>query len=118
MKYDFSYNIYKSVFDSILAGDKKYEIRLLNDKSKNISIGDIGKFQVIDGNSFIKIKVTKKIIFENIDDLFSHRDIVLTSAKDYTKEKFKSAMYDIFGQDKVINSKIVAIGFEVLDIIK
>ena len=35
---------------------------------------------------------------------------------DYTKDEFKLAFYEIFGKDKVDNSKIVGIEFRVKEI--
>ncbi len=108
----YEYRIYKSVYDDMITGKKKVELRLLTDKSAKIKKDDLIRFKVVDDDKYLLVRVTDKYLFDNIDDLFKHKDIVLQSAKDYTKEELTQALYEIFGKDNVLNSKIVGIAFE------
>lgn len=108
----FEYRIYNTVYDEIVHGKKRIEFRLLNEKSESIKIGDEIRFKIEDDDSkFILTEVTNKYIYEDIDDLWKHRK-VLTNVLGYSKEEFVSAFYEIFGKEKVLNSKIVGIEFK------
>ena len=45
---EFEYRIYEEVYNDMLSGKKTIEFRLLNEKSRNIQIGDNIKFIVSD----------------------------------------------------------------------
>ncbi len=104
----YNYNIYKSVYDDMKCGKKTVEFRLLNEKSEKIKIGDTIYFKVVDSDLILKTTVIDKFIYNDIDDLWNHKE-VLNNVLNYTKEQFKSAFYEIFGKDNVLNSKIVGI---------
>lgn len=108
------YRIYKSVYDEMIIGKKNIEIRLLNEKSEKIKIGDKIKFQVTHAYSYLIVEVTNKYIYEDIDELYENRDIVLNCVKNYTKEECLNALFEIFGKEKVLSSKLVGIEFKIL----
>lgn len=109
------YKIYKSVYDDMLSGKKNIEFRLLNEKSDKIKLGDKIKFKVVDNdNLYILTNVVEKIVFNNIDELWGHKEILSTNVLGYTKEEFINAFYGIFGKENVINSKIVGIKFNLI----
>lgn len=109
------YRIYKSVYDDILLGKKNIEFRLLNEKSDKIKPGDKIKFKVLDNDSlYILTNVVEKFVFNNIDELWEHKEILPNNVLGYTKEEFISAFYNIFGKENVINSKIVGIKFSIV----
>jgi len=109
------YRIYKSVYDDMLSGKKNIEFRLLNEKSERIKPGDKIKFKVLDNdNLYILTNVVEKFVFNNIDELWEHKEILSNNILGYTKEELTSAFYNIFGKEKVINSKIVGIKFNII----
>lgn len=107
------YRIYQSVYEEIMYGKKNVEIRLLNEKSEKIKIGDKIKFIVLDSGLYIIVEVTNKYIFSNIDELYENKDIDLNCVMNYTKKECEHALFEIFGKDKVINSKLVGIEFKI-----
>lgn len=109
------YRIYQSVYDEMLNGNKNIEIRLLNDKSRNIKIGDKIRFQVVNSNLYLVVEVTNKYIYANFDEFWKNKDIVLNSAKNYTREECLNALFEIFGKEKVLNSEFVGIEFKILN---
>ncbi len=109
------YRIYQSVYDDMIMGKKNIEIRLLNEKSENIKIGDKIKFQVKDTDLYLIVEVTNKYIYSDIDELYENKDIVLNCVKKYTKEECLNALFEIFGKEKVLNSKLVGIEFTILN---
>jgi len=106
------YKIYQNVYDEMISGRKNIEIRLLNEKSKKIKIGDTIKFQVLNSSKYIIVEVTNKYIYDNIDELWKNKDLILNSTMDYAKEEFTNAIYEIFGKENVLNKKIVGIEFK------
>lgn len=109
----FEYRIYESVYYDMISGKKTIEFRLLNEKSNKIQKGDEIKFEVVDDeNKSILVEVLDKYFYNNIEDLWNHKED-LSTVKDYSKEELKNAFYQIFGKDKVDSSKIVGIKFKV-----
>lgn len=81
------YRIYKSVYDDMLSGKKNIEFRLLNEKSENINQDDKIKFRVLDNdNLYILASVVEKFVFNNIDELWKHKEILSNNVLGYTKE--------------------------------
>ena len=112
---DFEYKIYKNVYDDIINGIKTTEFRLLNDKSNSIKQGDKIKFKVLDDESkYIVVEVLNKYIYENIDDLWEHKEALSNNILSYNKEEVINAFYKIFGKETVLNSKIVGIEFKLM----
>ena len=112
----YEYRIYKSVYDEIINGTKTIEIRLLNDKSDKIKSGDTIKFNVVDSNLSITVKVLDKYIYDNIDLLWQDKDIVRESTMNYTKEEFTNLTKNIHNMEtnKSIWSKILHIAITIL----
>lgn len=113
MKNSFNYKIYQNVYDAMISGKKNIEVRLLNEKSAKINIGDEIKFSVLDSEKYLLVEVTNKYIFDDVEELWKHKDIVLSSAIDYTKDEVKNKLYEIFGKENVLNSKLVGIEFKI-----
>ena len=107
------YKIYQSIYNDMISGKKDIEFRLLNEKSNNIKKGDIIKFNVLDSDKYLLVKVTDKYIFDNIDELWKNKDTVLGNTMEYNKEKFTELFYEIFEKEKVNNTKIVGIKFNI-----
>ena len=109
------YRIYKSVYDNILSGKKNIEFRLLNEKSDKIKPSDKIKFKVLDNdNLYILTNVVEKFIFNNIDELWNHKEILSNNVLGYKKEELIKNFYSIFGKENVINNKIVGIKFNII----
>lgn len=109
----FEYKIYDTVYEDMASGKKMIEFRLLNDKSKRIKNRDEIKFYVVNNkDKAILVEVIDKYFYDNIDDLYNHKEH-LSTIRNYTKEELKDAFYNIFGKEKVDSSKIVGIKFKV-----
>lgn len=111
---NFEYKIYRKVYDNILAGIKRVEIRLLNEKSSKIKIGYTIKFSVADDeNIYLNVRATNLYHFNNVEDLWESKDFIILD-KETTPEEFVKLFYEIFGEDKVRNHTIIGIEFEVI----
>lgn len=100
----------------MVSGKKTIEIRLLNEKSDSIKIGDEIKFVVLDEEEkYVLVEVINKYIYNDIQHLWNYKE-VLDNILNYTKEDFINAFCNIFGKEKALNSKIVGIEFKLKDI--
>lgn len=112
---NFEYRIYEQVYDDIVNNIKTIEFRLLNEKSQSIKIGDKIKFKVVnDDEKYILVEVLNKYIYEDIEDLWNHKEVLNNNILNYSKDELTNAFNEIFGKEKVLNSKIVGIEFKVL----
>ena len=112
----FEYRIYNDVYKDIVIGKKTIEIRLLNEKSNSIKIGDEIKFIVLDNDTkYVIVKVVNKYIYNDVEELWNNKE-VLKNVLNYTKEEFINALCNIFTEEKVLNSKIVGIEFKLKEI--
>lgn len=113
---NFTYKIYDNVYKDIVSGKKTIEFRLLNEKSGSIQIGDEIKFEVVENETkLVIVNVLDKYIYKNIDELWNSKE-VLNNSLNYTKDEFINVFYNIFGKEKVINSKIIGFKFEIKEI--
>ncbi len=111
----FNYRIYSIVYDDIKNGKKNIEFRLLNEKTERITNGDIIKFSVVDEeNKSVIVRVIDKIVYDNLEQLWNDKSSIENNILEYKKEEFINAFNNIFGKDKVDNSKIVGIKFELV----
>ena len=108
----FEYRIYDTVYDEIISGKKTIEFRLLNEKNESIQSGDEIKFKVLnDKNKYILVEVVNKYIYDNLEELWNHKEII-NNTLNYSKDEFINAFYNIFGREKVENTRIVGIEFK------
>lgn len=111
---EFEYRIYEEVYNDMLSGKKTIEFRLLNEKSRNIKIGDKIKFIVADNEEkYLIAKVIDKYIYDTLEALWNDKDR-LNNSLNYTKEEFINAFNNIFGEENVNNSKIVGFKIKIL----
>mgnify|MGYP005788452919 FL=1 len=111
---NFEYKIYRKVYDNMIAGTKKVEIRLLNGKSNKIKIGDKIKFSVVDDeNTYLNVRVTNLYNFKNIEDLWKNKNFIVLD-KNLSKEEFVKLFYEIFGEGEVKTHTIIGIEFEII----
>ncbi len=111
---EFEYRIYEEVYNDMLSGKKTIEFRLLNEKSRNIQIGDKIKFIVADNEEkYLIAKVIDKYIYDTLEDLWNDKDR-LNNFLNYTKEEFIKAFNNIFDEENVSKSKIVGLKIKVL----
>lgn len=107
----YTFRIYREVYEEMISGRKTIEIRLLNDKTEKIKAGDIIRFNVLNSDEYLLVKVTGKKIYNDVEDLWNNKEILLNSSIYSNKEELKKILCDIFGEEKVLNSRIVGIEF-------
>ena len=106
----FDYQVLDNVYEEILFKRKSVEIRLLNDKSQKINVGDYLLFHRLNDLKKIKVRVTKKEIFNSLGDLFMKIDTkkILTNSSQKDIENLLKNIY----KEAFYQSKFVAFYFE------
>lgn len=107
------YTIDPEVYHEMRYGTKNVEIRLWNEKSQKIQIGDKIKFRVENTEKYLIVEVTNQSIFTTIDELYENEQIVQNCVMHYTKEECRNALFKIFGKENVPSSKLVGIEFKI-----
>ena len=111
---EYKYRIYDTVYEDIVSGKKTIEYRLLNDKSRDIKIGDKILFTVVDNDKKkVLVEVINKYIYSDLEELWNSNNSI-NNTLNYSKDEFINAFYNIFGKEVVINSKIVGIEFKII----
>lgn len=111
---EYTYNIYNDIYYLMLAGKKDIEVRLLNEKSEKILVGDFITFNNLDEKGkYIKTKIIKKTIYKDVDELLldNYIERILPGR---SKEDLVEILVKIFKED-FNSSKLVAFKFKYID---
>lgn len=110
---EYSYKINNDVYNWMISREKDIEVRVLNEKSLTIQIGDIITFNNLDNNGkFVKMRVKEKNILENINELLTKFSIERIMPR-HTKEELIGMLKTIYG-DELSKKQIVAFELEYL----
>lgn len=108
---EYKYKILDSVYYWILSKQKNIEVRLLNEKSEKIQVGDYITFINLDHmEKYIKVKITDKKVISSIEELLEKYDINHIMPN-HTLEDIKETLINIYGNES-IETKLVAFKFE------
>ncbi len=100
-------------FDCINNGTKKIEIRLNDEKRKNIKIGDEIVFEDLDNQERkVKVKVTNLYYEHTFDDLLNKFDASIFGDSNTTKEELINTLNKIYSTEEQEKYGIVGIGIE------
>ena len=88
-------------FDFMKNGTKRVELRLYDDKRKNIKIGDEIVFKKLpDLKEELLTYVTDLVIESNFKELTSHFDISKYADKSVFKEEFLNDLYKFYSKEE------------------
>lgn len=111
---ELEYKITEQVYNWIVVGTKKIEVRLYNEKASKIKINDIIKFRVLDNEyKYIYVRVTELLVYENIHELL--KNVNINEVANVDENTLEKMLYEIFGEEKVKSHKIIGIRFEVIE---
>ena len=89
-------------FNKIVDGSKTIELRLYDEKRREIKLGDIIEFSKVDGNETIKRKVTALLNFQNFEALIDCLPLSLFGhANKQSVKKGVNEIYSIEKQNKL-----------------
>lgn len=98
------------IYDSFINGTKRIEIRLLDDKRKEIKIGD--KIKIMkrpDFNETFDAIVEDLLYFDNFNDLFDNIDNTLLFDKPYTRESILEELNKFYPEEEQKELGVVGI---------
>ncbi len=98
------------IYDSFINGTKRIEIRLLDDKRKEIKIGD--KIKIIkrpDFNETFDAIVEDLLYFDDFNDLFDNIDNTLLFDKPYTRESILEELNKFYPEEEQKELGVVGI---------
>ena len=112
---EYTYKILDSVYYWMLSKQKNIEVRLLNEKSKKIQVGDFITFINIEHEEkFIKVKIIDKKVFNSVEEILEKYDINQIMPN-HTLEDIKESLIKIY-VDKSIIKKFVAFKIKYLSL--
>lgn len=112
---EFEYRITEEVYDRIITGTKRIEVRLYNEKSSQINIDDIIEFKVFNNEDLnIRVKVVALLKYKTIRELLNDVDNSLVFNEKISNEELEDMLINIFGEEEVKTHNILGIKFEIL----
>ena len=102
-------------FDCIKNGTKRIELRLNDEKRKNIKIGDIIIFEELKDNPrYLKTKVIDLYYEDNFNDLIDKYDIKLFADENTTKQELIDVLNEIYPINNQTKYGVVGIRIEII----
>lgn len=103
-------------FNYIKEGSKRIELRLNDEKRKDIAIGDMIVFEEqVEEPRYLKTKVVDIYYRTNFDELINEFDIELLADKNIKKEELKEVLEKIYPQEVQLQYGVVGIKIEIIE---
>lgn len=107
--------LHPKYYNFILNGTKRLEIRLFDEKRKQIKIGDTIKFsKVSDLNESFNAKVIELLRYNSFENMFKDFDISILSDKSMTKEELITVLEQFYPKEKQEQYGVLGIRIELL----
>lgn len=101
-------------FDYIKYGNKRIEIRLNDEKRKNLKINDIIIFEKLEDTEYLKTKIVNIYKYDSFSDLINDFDIKLLADVSITKEQLLKILNEIYEKEKQDKYGVLAIEIELI----
>lgn len=102
-------------YDYILKGTKRIEIRLFDEKRKQINLGDtITFFKEPECKESFTVKVIGLLRYQTFEELFKHFDISILADKSMSKEQLINVLEQFYTKEKQNQYGVVGIEVEIL----
>ena len=98
-------------FKRIISGDKSIEIRLYDEKRRQIKEGDIIEFRNMDTDETLNVKVIRLYVFNTFNELFNNID---SSKFGYDIETLNNLIYKIYTKEEEKEYGVVGIEIKVM----
>ena len=107
--------LHPKYYNFILNGTKRIEIRLFDEKRKQIKIDDTIKFsKAPDLNESFNAKVTGLLRYNSFENMFKDFDISILSDKSMTKEELITVLEQFYPKEKQEQYGVLGIRIELL----
>jgi len=108
-------HLLNSVYDSVLNGIKKVEIRLLDDKRKKIKVGDTILFvNNFNEDKTFKVMVTKLRVFNDLNEVMNKYSLKTIYKDDSSYEELIDTYNSIYTMEEQDKYKVLAIEFKLI----
>lgn len=102
-------------FNYIKEGTKRIEIRLYDEKRKQIKLGDTIKFQKeTELQKEINVKVTGLLRYNTFEDMFKDFNIEILADKNMTKKELLNVLEKFYSKEKQEEYGILGIRIELI----
>lgn len=109
-------HLHPEVFDIVNLGIKNVEVRVNDEKRRNLKIGDKLLFLKRPDDIYTLSAVIKNLVyfkdFSEVVDNYSMERLYLSNT---TRDEYISLMKEFYSDDEVIKNGVVAIEFELID---
>lgn len=107
------YTLYDKPFISIASGQKDIEMRLYDEKRKEIQIGDYIEFARLDGSQKIKTRVVGLHVFDSLHDLYQAFDKERLGYS-MSEEANPSDMEQYYTKEKIASNRVIGIEIKLI----
>ena len=105
----------KEYYDYIKDGTKRIEIRLYDEKRKQVKLEDIIRFHLLDNeNEYLEVKVKGLLHYKNIESLISNNDIKLLTKEGMPKEELITIFNNIYEKNEQDKYGVLGILFDII----
>lgn len=109
-------HLHPDVFEIVRLGDKDIEVRLNDEKRRELKVGDTLVFlKRPNDDEEIRAKVVDLSYYDNFEELVEHYDMKRLYLENYTKEMYLKEMARFYTEEEQKQYGVVAITFEKLD---
>lgn len=106
--------LHDKYYNYILKGTKRIEIRLNDEKRRQIKIGDRVRFLKLSNiNEYFEVTVVDLLKFKSFEDLINNYDISLLSDKSMTKEELINVLKNFYTKQEEKEYGVLGIVFEI-----
>ena len=106
-------NLQPKYFDFIKNGTKRIELRLFDEKRKQIKLGDTIEFTNSENEKF-KAEVIGLLRYNSFSDLFEDFDISILADKSMTKQELLDVLSEFYTPDKQAEFGVLGIKLKLL----
>jgi len=110
-------HLHPEVFDIVLQGKKNVEVRVNDEKRRQLKVGDTLLFlKRPDDVEKIRVKITKLVLFPNFVEVVHHYSMERIYLGNTTEEEYLNIMNQFYKEEDVLKNGVVAIEFEMQSI--
>ncbi|WP_142826399.1 ASCH domain-containing protein [Planococcus soli] len=107
--------LYSEYFELIKAGKKKVEVRLNDEKRRNIKVGEIIKFSKLpERNEVIQVEVTRLTVYSHFQSMYEHISFTDLGCAGWKMEAMIKETYDVYSQEQEKEYGALAIRIKLL----
>jgi len=105
----------KEYYNYIKNGTKRIEIRLYDEKRRQLKIDDTIRFHLLDDeNEYLEVKVIGLLRYKDIETLINNHDIKLLTKETMPKEELIAIFNNIYNKEEQAKYGVLGILFNII----